>query len=231
MSIYNIKQFAIWRLRNILHFLNFDYFTRLLRREGGVIGGSIHIQLITSDFKSSDIDIFVYARRFSPVQQYLYSQCTHAQIVTTAYRHCTSEAVYQDMKFTNGDSMSEMYRMHHSFKVLSVWNYWFIFNKKETILQLVSIEDLPNTKFTPMNKRIKNAIADFSFTQSSYDGQRYNIYGIQDIWNKRLVCTSLFRVRASMLHDRATERHKTRISKYEARGFTLSNPIYYQGRK
>ncbi len=217
-----IKRFAILRLRKILQFLDFDHFTRLMRREGGEIGGSIHIQLLTTDFQSNDIDIFVYTKHiqgFSPLQRYLYSLCGYCQNATYSFNY---------VQFWNDFHIMQKldFSAYRAYQIISVWNYLFqVCPNKYITLQVVSIFESPDENFIPMHKRIKHAIGDFTITQSAYNGRCYNVYGIEDIWKKHIVCTKRFGT--SLFADKTTLKHKLRVKKYESRGFTLTQPISY----
>jgi hypothetical protein len=119
-----IKLFAIARLQNILYFLDFEYFTRLIRRENGEIGGSIHPQrFLGSEFQANDIDIFVYGSQeygFSPLHKYLFSKSIRREVKTEPFRHASSTSVYQDIR------ISDHFRVRHAYRVISVWDYYFV---------------------------------------------------------------------------------------------------------
>jgi len=237
--LHHVKLFAVSRLRNMLAFLDFDYFTRLIRREGGEIGGSIHAQLFTNDFKANDIDIFIQSTRstsgsgYSPLHRYLFSVCKRA-IPISDYKHASPDYVYRER---------DAYKIKHAYKVMSVWNFDFVctgFDRctetceyggeacKCVTLQVVTIEDSNHGNFIPMYKRIQDAIGDFTITQSTYNGRCYTVRGMLHILAKRLVCMPNFVMRVTLFTQHQAEKHTMRIAKYNMRGFTLYTKLPYR---
>ncbi len=234
-----IKLFAISRLRNMLHFLDFDHFTRLIRRENGEIGGSIHAQLFLGNhFKSHDIDVFVYGKRpeFSNLHTYLYDKCQRVESILKDFRHSSPNYVYQDDQSMHDVRISDYFRVGHAYKVISVWNYYFLcdtkcecinYCKNFTTIQVVTIEDLEEQNYVPMYKRIQNDIGDFSIVQSCYNGKCYNVRGMIDLFNMQLVCSETFLIRASLFNKFGIEKHVKRVEKYVTRGFKSDSSIQY----
>ncbi len=221
-----IKLFAISRLEKMLGFLDFSHFMNLIRCEGGQIAGSIHVQLVTTNFHAHDIDIFVYGNRspeFSPLHKYLFSICKTVESVLYNFRHSNPTAVYQDAGCFHDDRVSNEYRLRHAYKVLSVWNYHFHNNITLQVITIYNDKD----SFMLLDKRIQNDIGDFTITQSTFNGINYFLSGIKDIFNSRLQPTENFLIRASLFKSKDITKHKHRVKKYEIRGFTLTRNIQY----
>jgi hypothetical protein len=242
-----VKRFAVSRLRNMLHFLDFDYFTRLMRRENGEIGGSIHIQLLNPDFLAGDIDVFVYGTAkpgFSPLQKYLFSECLNVESLTRKFRHQNVTHIYRDVLTDAHNAVgwpvspNAIYRTRHLYTVWSIHNYVFVCPPppwsceckgkcKRVTIQVVKILEDSKEHFTPMHKLIKHAIGDFSIVQSSFNGKCYNLYGIPDMFEKRLICSTEFRIRTTLFSKPYIKKHEDRVAKYEKRGFRLIEPLPY----
>jgi hypothetical protein len=210
-----------------------DYFTRLIRRENGEIGGSIHAQLfLENHFKSHDIDVFVYGKEkqgFSSLHTYLYDKCKGVESILKDFRHSNPDYVYQDSHSMHDDRVSDYFHVGHAYRVISVWNYLFVCDSecKRITIQVVTIESTEEQNYVPMYKRIQNDIGDFSIVQSCYNGKCYNVRGLVDLFHMRLVCSETFLIRASLFKKIAIEKHLKRVEKYIARGFKQDVSIQY----
>ncbi len=193
-----IKLFAVSRLRNCCLDLDFEFIMKLIRDEGGYIGASIHIQLLTHDFKANNIDIFIFGTEYediSPLHIYMLSKSKMAQnlktIDTTQYDY---------------------------YKILNIWNFYLTSGINIKVITILKA-------YLTMAILIQNVAADFTIDQSNYNGIEYNLYGIVDIMEKRLSYNTINRT-LSLAPNRLLRSCSNNLKillSYNSRGFLLAN--------
>jgi hypothetical protein len=178
-------------------------FKNLIKANGALISGSSVLHSLfppaETAWKSNDIDIYVQAKNFIPLRDFLVSKCE-------AYRH--------PEKFPNTNYGKSFFKMNKIIKM-----YTFTFDKKtnwgsqyyNTTIDLVMVENSQ-----PLETLIRNY--DLSCCMNFYDGEVIKSLNLTDTLSKKSKLSPDY---FKMIFD---QKIRNRINKYRTRGFQIILP-------
>ncbi len=212
--------------------LDVEKFLALVRENNGTVAGSIHIQIMLGEdvFKATDVDVFVESSDagFTTLHRYLFENSTglpsligpatptdraHArQTVQNMWN--TSDFPVQDQLvqcfYTNGEQRLGIIK---KFNIIHVYSYQMNSGMNIQVIQVRKHDDSLQIEDYVVNE------FDMMCCTSTYDGSKYNLRHVNDVYRRALVLNTDFDKRVQYYTPTKTKNHQSRLAKYATRGF------------